>query len=66
MRQQAQSAQATAGPVVTGDLDGIEPKDVALPWYCEPCVNAGCWSFTGETIKIVKNPKLCECTTHHA
>lgn len=38
--------------------------DSAMAFYCADCVNAGC--YAAGQLCVVKNPKLCDCTTHHA
>ena len=36
----------------------------AMAFYCANCVNGGC--YVGGQLHVVKNPKLCDCTAHHA
>jgi hypothetical protein len=38
--------------------------DSAMAFYCADCVNAGC--YVGGQLRVMKNPKLCDCTAHHA
>jgi hypothetical protein len=38
--------------------------DSAMAFYCADCVNAGC--YAAGQLRVVNNPKLCDCTTHHS
>lgn len=54
-----------------GDSDTAEDEErarfadrtMAMVWFCEGCVNAGC--YTNGTLSIVENAEYCDCKEHH-
>lgn len=56
LRQQTELLRQQAQPV--------GQQATTMAFYCAGCVNAGC--YVGGQLHVVKNPKLCDCTAHHA